>query len=109
MLCMAGDTANSMGSTAQFIYQTYCLVESTKKSIFQTELEEFVEESHTTLRFEHLLLSQIHRNAVFSVSLAGDNGKQLILFQLNHGNRPWTEASAGVTDRDLACTQFRRN
>ena len=22
---------------------------------------------------------------------------------------PWTEASAGVTDRDLACTQFRRN
>ena len=21
----------------------------------------------------------------------------------------WTEASAGVTDRDLACPQFRRN
>ena len=23
--------------------------------------------------------------------------------------KPWTEASAGVTDRDLACPQFRRN
>jgi hypothetical protein len=24
-------------------------------------------------------------------------------------NRTWTEASAGMTDRDLACPQFRRN
>jgi hypothetical protein len=39
-----------------------------------------------------------------------ENTNEKIVLKTSESQRAaWTEASAGVTDRDLACPQFRRN
>ncbi len=52
--------------------------------------------------------ARLKKEVIFERGGIGCNSS-LIFFGTPLRKKPWAPASAGMTDRDLACTQFRRN